>query len=118
MMARLVHPEIRKTHKYVGTSQHMDDWESVPGRFKALRGRGYPPDDDTDYSDGGKFAFTVVAPREHDPKKVMQALRDSFTSQGCAHQYDCCGCESRRASVKRIRKSREYRVVQSISYNY
>jgi hypothetical protein len=117
-MARKVSIEIRKTHKYVGSYQHLDDWEALPERVKQLGGKGYPPDDDTDYSDGGKFVFRVVAPRSLDPKKVMQALRDTYTSQGCAHQRDCCGCESRRASVTRIRRSNEYRVTQSISFNY
>ena len=113
-MSHIVHLERRITHRYVGTYQHLDEWRYV-GKAKVLAPRVI--DEGNDYDDVGTYLMHAHIPAGQDPKQTQRALADYFTSEGCAHEYDCCGCVSTRARVKRltprtfsilVRKSRNY----------
>ena len=104
----------RLTHRYVDAYRHLDEEQHI-GEVKQLGiTRSVPP---TGYDDGGEYLFRVVAPSTLKSKDLSHALRSTLSHNGCAHEYDCCGCASARASVKRLTK-REYSVWISISYNF
>lgn len=105
----------RLTHRYVDAYRHLDE-EQYIGEVKQLGiTRRVPPAGC--YDDGGKYLFRVVAPSTLKSKDLSHALRSALSHSGCTHEYDCCGCASSHASVKRLTK-REYSVRISISYNY
>lgn len=90
--------QIRLTHKYVGTYQHEDEWETL-GEYEVLSSQKWKPIDDEEFdpTDTIKNFYEVVVRTygsEHKAEKITQALRDQFTQVGCHHDYDCCGCRS------------------------
>ena len=92
--------ELRKTQKYVGQWKHLDEWEYI-GEFKEL---GVTTDSDYDEDDPceSRTDYLVVRIVKIEDgttdDEIVQALRDVFTSHGCSHEYDCCGCRSYRAT--------------------
>lgn len=93
---------IRLTHKYVGTYRHLDQWQTI-GSYELLASATSEPrdDDEPDITDP-RTTYNVVRvtpePRfAHRTKTIRRALIDEFTSWGCAHEYDCCGCRSYQA---------------------
>lgn len=99
----------RQTRKYVGTYQHLDEWQHI-GDYEVLETRTKEIDDD-DPCDPARTTM-IVAIKCDDPDEsdaiIRKALHDTFTHAGCHHEYDCCGCRSFAVtSVKRLhRKSR------------
>lgn len=88
---------LRITDKYVGTCGHLDTWDRI-GNFTRLftAERG-----EITYDGGASLDFIHVNSR-HSDEEIRKALKDSLSSQGCHHEYDCCGCVSQ--YVTRIKK--------------
>lgn len=115
---------IRKTNKYVGTYRHMDEWEDI-GTIEPLGQRLVSVDDE----DPCEYTVTEKVVRircdEVQPtERIEQALRDTYTSRGCAHEYDCCGCWSTHVTDVKDQfpsatgTTRIYAVTMSSSRNY
>lgn len=86
--------EIRKTHKYVGTYRHMDEWETI-GTIEDMGQRVLSVDDDDPCEYTVRERIVRIRCDEVQPdERIERALRDTYTSHGCAHEYDCCGCWS------------------------
>lgn len=98
-MATIINLEVRKTRRYVDTCSHLDDWEPV-GRAKVMPQRLVREGNGLD--DQGTYLLHAWIPAGQDPELSRRALADHFTSEGCTHEYDCCGCWSMSASVKRV----------------
>ena len=113
-MAHVIQLWERLTHTYSDAWRHLDE-ERYIGQVKqlGLTKRVMP----TDYDDGGKYQFRVVAPSELKGVNLTRSIAATLSGSGCTHEHDCCGCSRSYARVKRISK-REYGVVVSVSYNY
>lgn len=128
---------IRLTHTYVGTYQHLDKWQSV-GSFDELGRRELPlTDEEADdccdpqrhevfclvrFDEEAALAFRgeryCNMPRDQWRRAMIaRALAQAFTSHGCAHEYDCCGCRSYSAEAAPL-SGDVWRVVVSSSRNY
>lgn len=117
-MAEPLHLFTRLTHRFVGTYKHEDAHRYV-GRAKLLPMRTLREPRENDFSDGGTYIARAVLPRGVSREVAMRALRDTLTSEGCAHEWDCCGCRSQWASVKPASNSRREAVVRlHVSFNY
>ncbi len=104
----------RLTRRYVDEYRHLDAAEYV-GTVKLLAGRQIL--EPQDFDDGGSRRYRVVAPRELASTDLSDAIADTFSHYGCSHEYDCCGCASHSASVRRVSR-REYTMTIHTSYNY
>ena len=113
-MAQTLHLYNRLTHKYNPGWSHLDDHRYV-GSVKLLGGR--ITERSEDYDEGDTWLLRVVTPAKLKHTDLTQALRDTMGGSSCTHEYDCCGCASRHASVKRI-SPRAYSVRISVTYNY
>ena len=72
------------------------------------------------YDDGGTAITFVTVPSgagRRDSRVTTAALYHFFSGSNCRHEYDCCGCASRRADVRRHGRN-TYRVAVTTSYNY
>lgn len=100
----------RLTHRYNDPS--LDETRQVavvrvtPGRVIAQG---------NDYDEGDTTISHVRAPRGS--KNLSQALRDTLNSGGCHHEYDCCGCSSTFATVRKV-SARDYVLKVSVRFNY
>jgi hypothetical protein len=104
----------RMTHRYADGWRHLDQEEFV-GTVKVLAPtRQTEPES---YDEGGETRFRIVAPPALKGQDLSLAIRQTLSGSGCRHEYDCCGCASTRASVKRV-SPREYAVRVAVSYNY
>jgi hypothetical protein len=104
----------RLTNRYADGWRHLDTEEftgtvKVLGVTRQTEGEGY--------DDGGSYRYRVVAPSALKGKDLTRAIGQSMGGSGCRHEYDCCGCATHRASVKRV-SPREYAVRVRVSYNY
>ena len=84
---------IRLTHKYVGTCKHMDDWENI-GTVEELSLTEIPSGNEDGLYESGDQINLVRVVTSRGVQKIKQALKDTFTSTGCACSHDCCGCKS------------------------
>jgi hypothetical protein len=118
--------QIRLTHKYVGTYQHEDEWETL-GEYEVLSSQKWKPIDDEEFdpTDTIKKFYEVVVRTygsEHKVEQITQALRDQFTKVGCHHDYDCCGCRSYYAEKPEFLYQEEdglhYRLIVNSYRNY
>lgn len=102
----------RLTHRYVDSCRHLDD-----SKFLATVSVTPPRlvRDVTDYDDGGTYLLHVRAPAG--APNLTGALRDTLSHHGCSHEYDCCGCRSVSARVRKV-SARDYVVTQNVSFNY
>lgn len=50
-------------------------------------------------------------------KEICRAIEDEFSSHGCSHEYDCCGCRSYTARVEHVKGS-EFVLRITTSYNF
>ena len=92
--------EIRKTHGYVGTYRDLDQWETI-GTFKVL-GEGpitWKDVDEEDYCYAGTRVYVVSVESDARHDDIRRALQDQYSSHGCAHEHDCCGCISTYATA-------------------
>lgn len=116
-MAHTIHLETRQTHRYVGTHRRFDHWEHV-GTARVLPPKLVrEPRDEEAYYDEGTYLMHARAPTGQNPALTAQALRDHFSSWGCSHEHDCCGCRSSQARVRRL-GPRDFAVFVDYSRNY
>jgi len=110
---------IRQTRKYVGTYQHLDQWESI-GSCEVIGTKEIPLPEDEEYDvcDPQAHDHWVLVESEASPEKIKEALTHSFTQHDCHHEYDCCGCRSYRASKVEHEGGRVWRVKVSSSRNF
>ena len=109
-----VYLEKRKTHRYVGTYQHLDEWQDVGVA------RVTPPKlvrEAQDFDEGGTYLRWVEFPRGQDLQASEQALVDMYNTHGCHHDWDCCGCQSVRSRIVH-RKGRRVVLQSRVAYNY
>lgn len=96
----------RVTHKYVGTYRHEDEWEDLGRVYRVATGEPeYPEGDNLEDAYSQKLFVRVelcdgVDASERD---IKRALQDVYTSSGCHHDYDCCGCRSYYADASHLR---------------
>lgn len=133
--------ELRVTQRYVGTYQHLDQWETLAIAKVLGTRKVFDPEQVTrrwykarglskaeirhqmaryyqDASEGQTVVFYVVV--KHKPGQrddIMQAIHDSFSRRGCAHEWDCCGCASYSATATHYRGN-EFKVEVTTSYNF
>lgn len=104
----------RLTHRYVGTYSHLDRHSHV-ARIKMTPGRVTQEGNGLD--EGNTIVYHVRAPANVPLRKVMRAIEDTLSHQGCHHEYDCCGCASHYTRVKHL-GNRRLLVRTRVSYNY
>lgn len=90
----------RRTYKYRDGWSHMDEW-GKPLKFKILGGRITRLAEQYDEVD--TYVFRAIGDKRGDQAEQAQALRDTYSGSGCRHDYDCCGCVTRYATVRRLR---------------
>lgn len=114
-MAHFQHFYVRLTNRYVGSCDHMNEHRYaftgrvVPSKTLA-EGDGYN-------EERVQLLVVRVLSGSTNPSDDARAIRDTFTKAGCHHEYDCCGCASHHASVRRI-SGREYSVRLTTYWNY
>lgn len=113
-MSKIIHLERRTSHRYVGTYQHLDSWVDV-GKAKVLAPRKV--EDGNGYDEVGTYLLRAIIPAGQDAEQSRRALQDHFTSEGCSHDYDCCGCLSTRAHARQV-ASRAFSIRVRYSRNY
>lgn len=111
---------IKKTNKYVGTYDYLDEWQEI-GTYEVLQ-RGTLEDtnpDEEDYCDAGTAAHVIKVTSAADDDDIRRALESSFSKHGCHHDYDCCGCISTSArAVKDAYGDGRWIVITNSSRNY
>jgi hypothetical protein len=115
-MAHTITLSRRETFRYVGKHRDLDRWKPV-GIAKVLPARQVRAPEPENFDDGGRFLLRATIPAGQEPKASAIALRDLYTSQGCSHEWDCCGCRSTYATVRRLSR-REFAVFVDVSFNY
>jgi len=113
---------LRLTHVYVGSYQHLDEWADI-GSFEQIGTKDITSQSDDDEGDICEPRVTeiyvlVTANKEATTDDIETALLDTHTSQGCAHEYDCCGCRSHYASSAKCLGGPVWVVTVSSSRNY
>lgn len=85
--------EVRITHKYVGTWRHLDEWRSIGSMVELSR---YELNAEDDFTEPATTAILVKVEygKGVTYKQVFQALDSHYSSAGCDHEHDCCGCRS------------------------
>jgi hypothetical protein len=91
----------RLTHKFTLGWSHEDDWDhAVSAKILPLKLVASTDDTDT-------FTQRVIAPSSHRKTDLSNAIASTLSRSGCRHEYDCCGCVSFHAIVRRV-SAREY----------
>jgi hypothetical protein len=113
-MAVRTYVSARLTHKWADHCSNRDEWtDSIP--VKLLQ--GVLLSEGKSYDEGSTVRYRVIGPKNVDQKMLKKAIRDTFSTGGCSHEYDCCGCPSTYATVKKARKGIFTAIVKT-SYNY
>lgn len=109
--------EIRKSYRYVTEYAYMDDFERI-GRFSVLSYRVV--DEGNGIDDLGSRIVRVRVDSGSNDDDIRRALSDAFSTTGCSHEYDCCGCQIRNAYEHQIKrdKRKEWLVPMSVGRNY
>ena len=112
--------EIRKTHKYVGSCKDLDEHEHI-GEFEIEA--SHTAINELPEPDPCEPQTTVHFVRVYCDKGVrlnqkVQALKDYFTSVGCSHEYDCCGCRSYWCNDVEVLRNDCFRLVVTSSRNF
>ena len=84
-------------------------------RFKVLGARVWSTGNG--YDEGERVSFRVLGSKKHDQADQRLALSASINGRSCTHDYDCCGCASTYASVRKV-KPGVFAVQARTSYNY
>lgn len=104
--------KIRKTNKYVGTCKHLDSWERI-GMVKCMLSI---PRGEHAY-ENYKRTLVVCTAVDSNYDEVFEvtidtiigALKNVYTSEGCACEHDCCGCVSSRPThIKHLGRNLGY----------
>lgn len=106
------------THKYVGTFDHLDDWEDI-GQA-AILSRSVMETDAEDICEPWVETMLIRVDLDTPETPVVDiraALHSSFTNAGCHHEHDCCGCRSFRAEAQHL-KDADWMVTITSSRNY
>lgn len=109
----------RPNPRYKPAFSYEDEWRELEGEFRILSAKRTAPDSYGSYL----TIFRIKAPKLADPKEVLLCLIEHFTTGGCAHAHDCCGCRSTlvvkmgMANDKRAGR-REWIVQQFTCFNY
>jgi hypothetical protein len=95
--------QLRKTHRYVGTFQHEDEWEDV-GTFRIIaRGEVIDGAEDDYCEPTSQVLIAEVDAKDGiASREIKTALENSHTRAGCHHEWDCCGCRSYHATAEHI----------------
>lgn len=101
----------RLTHKFNLGWSHEDEWETA-ATVKVLPLKVISTTDDS-YT----VTHRVIAPSSHRKTDLSNAIASTMTRSGCRHEYDCCGCASHHATVRRV-SAREYVAKVNVTYNY
>jgi hypothetical protein len=139
--------ELRLTHGYVGTYKHLDKWLTL-GTIDEIGSRELPlsTEEENDHCEPKRrevFVLVSINQKEADfynrwlesgdwlaevgafeqwvDRQIALAIGDVYSSSGCAHEYDCCGCRSYSASdAQRIARGEKdlWRVVVGSSRNF
>jgi hypothetical protein len=116
-----IYPNIRLTHRYVGTCAHLDQWGEAMVSLKATPAKlTARPGPDADMSEGASFTRHIRLPAGLSPKqkkRLIRGLEDSMSRWNCHHEWDCCGCASWTTRVT-VLNARDLLVRTSYSYNY
>lgn len=105
---------IRTTYKYNPGWVHLDE------HFPLCTVRMTPPRTtwiSDDYDEEQRAVSYVRRPALVNHDLFKRAIEDTLSGSNCQHEFDCCGCWSRRVSVTRYRR-RTYRIVIYASQNY
>lgn len=108
----------RKTHKYVGTYQHLDEWDEIGETTELSRKIVCEDTSEIEHPITEEAHVLVDAPKGTLPSDIRSALMDSYTMSGCHHEWDCCGCRSYRATEAKRVTGRLWCVRISSSRNY
>lgn len=113
-MAQKVWVSPRITRRYVDSYAHLDEW----GQSFQVKELGMETIAlSEDMAEGDTVRFGVVVPKHVNKKLALQALYDQYNRGGCAHEWDCCGCASYRATIRPVKKG-FFSVLVKTSYNY
>lgn len=87
--------KMKLTDKYVGTHSYLDEWQQF-GKIVFINSRQHK---NNEYETGSQTMIVQVLPFEEvTEEQIHKCLHDVFTSRGCSHEYDCCGCKSQTVS--------------------
>lgn len=84
-------------------------------RFKVLGARIWSQGNG--YDEGQRVSFRVIGSKTLSQADQRLALSASINGGSCTHDYDCCGCASTYASVRKV-KPGVFAVQARTSYNY
>lgn len=84
-------------------------------RFKVLAGRVWSTGNG--YDEGERVSFRVIGSKTLSQGDQRLTLLRSMNGSSCTHSYDCCGCASTYASVRKV-KPGVFAVQARTSYNY
>lgn len=102
----------RLSHKY------RDGWRHLDNEIFVATVKATPPkwvEEGNSIDDGGAYIMHVRAPSG--APDLRKPLRDTLSDSGCRHDFDCCGCQSTSASVRKI-SARDYLVKVLVRFNY
>jgi predicted RNA binding protein YcfA (HicA-like mRNA interferase family) len=119
-MPTITHIQPRLTYRYVDGYSNLDEWGDEWIWIKILGGkRGWDKTNrDMAYNGWSARRVVILPPSRDIPRKTIEkALADTFNYGGCAHSYDCCGCPSAFATIRRVGRH-EYYVHQEHTRNY
>lgn len=98
---------LRLTNKYKDAYRHLDE-EMRLGTVETLRSIDRHVDEEHGNS-GSKLLIIRIFPdseMQFTLDDLKKAIRDTYTYQGCGHEYDCCGCISQTVgNMKRLRQN-------------
>ena len=84
-------------------------------RFKALASRVLKPGNG--YDEGRQESFRVIGSKRLSQADQRQTLSEHLNYSRCSHDYDCCGCASTYARVRKV-KPGIFAVQARTTYNY
>ena len=84
-------------------------------RFKVLGDRVWSLGNG--YDEGRSSSFRVIGSKRLSQDDQRQTLSDHITYSRCIHDYDCCGCASTYALVRKV-KPGIFAVQARTTYNY
>lgn len=110
--------EYRTTFRYQPAWSYMDEFQCFPGKYFTVVDTVEVKPRHPEYPERGPtLLHQVIAPRGMKRKDVERCLREQFTTGGCHHEYDCCGCRFS-SCYPRYRGKRRWSVLEYVSFNY